>query len=591
MPRTLRLALLVAALTSFTPTFAQNQPTQPSALTAATLNAQAMQALRSGRWDDAIAAAQQVIADTSAPASDRAEAFLHLAAARQRQKNPDAVRAALDELDKLLPNVDADHWIHREAAALRAELAGRPRQEPAKPQKPDPNTLDLGAALWQMRYANSNAQWADAVNQADAILARPGLSRDITAEALLHLYAARRHLNDGPAAALALERFNTIAPTLADRSLALQMTMLRVALGDDATPNEPFASSYKPEPDPYWTSAAPGEVQLDEAALIEVVTMAQRSGADAILIARGGRIAAEWYSPLYREPIATMSSVKSITGLLAGLLVADGKLNVDDPVSKFIPSWSEGIRARVTIRHLLTMTAGLPKRTDMGVAAPGSAGYNAYVINLEPAWEPGTKWAYSNEGAQLLSPILERAAGEDLWAYAQHRLFEPMGLTHTAMRRDNAGNTSTYADAQTNLRELAKFGRLALNRGRWNDRAVLPEAWITEMTTPCLQKPGYGYLWWLYQSPRVWAMEGYLNTSVWAFPDLDIVIARAQRTPYLHATETFDSRKMFALISRAAEPPSRTIPPKQSPAIKPRSFKAATDDPDAPRSGSDLIRS
>lgn len=331
------------------------------------------------------------------------------------------------------------------------------------------------------------------------------------------------------------------------------MRLLRESLGDgDAGGAE--LTPFTPGPDPFWRTGDPAAVGMDTALLREHERMCQRSGADAVLVARYGTIVSEWYSALYREPVPTMSSVKSITGLLAGLLVQDGKLRVDDPVGKYVHGWNEGLAAKATVRHLLTMTAGLPKRRDMGVASAGPAGYNAYVAALRPEWEPGLKWAYSNEGAQLLSPVLEAAAGEELWRYAQRRLFAPMGLRNTALRRDGAGGTSTYADAETTLREMAKFGVLTLNRGRWNGEQAVPASWVGEMVAPSAQQRGYGYLWWLYEDPKVWAMEGYLETSVWVFPDLGVVVCRVQSTPYLHAAEAYDKRKMFDLIVRATAP-------------------------------------
>ena len=121
-----------------------------------------------------------------------------------------------------------------------------------------------------------------------------------------------------------------------------------------------------PEGDGFWQSADPAALGLDAGAIREHLALAKASGADAVLVAYRGKVVSEWYSPRYRTPAYTMSSVKSITGLLAGLLVADGKLAVDDPVSRFVPSWADGRRGRVTVRHLLTMTSGLSRTLDAG---------------------------------------------------------------------------------------------------------------------------------------------------------------------------------------------------------------------------------
>ena len=121
-----------------------------------------------------------------------------------------------------------------------------------------------------------------------------------------------------------------------------------------------------------------------------------------------------------------------------GLLVADGKIAVDDPVSRFVPGWAEGRRGRVTVSHLLTMTSGLSQAGLPNRGVGFAADRNAYVLGLEPASEPGTRWEYSNEGVQLLSPVLEKAAGVPLQDYARDRRFRPLrdGRDKVAARRE-----------------------------------------------------------------------------------------------------------------------------------------------------------
>lgn len=528
----------------------------PDHRSAVTLNTAAMGLIREGKWSEGLRVAEQA-RDRAESEEERAEAWLLIATARLRLKEMSAFPAAMQELEQRLALVDSRHWLHAETARLRAEAELRGRDSGSRNPGGQGSMggtgggADLGGALWHMRYSASQRDWAKTLMAAREILAREGLNDSARADAMLHEYAALRKLGPVDEAVVSLARFEALTAGMLDHGPAMRMALLRRSMGDAAA--EEVAGAFSPGEDPYWRAATPEEAGMDAALLREHEAMARLSGADGVLVARGGRIVSEWYSPLYDEPVPTMSSVKSIAALLAGLLVAEGKLSVDDPVSKYVPEWSEGERARVTVRHLLNMTAGLPKRSDMGVSAAGPGGMNAYVIALRPEWEPGTKWAYSNEGAQLLSPVLERAAGEELSGYAARRLFAPMELRATEMKRDSVGGTSTYADARTTLRELAKFGELVRARGRWNGREILPESWIAEMVSPCPVRAEYGYLWWLYESPKVVAMEGYLNTSVWVFPELDLVVARVQREPYLHAAAAYDARKMFGMMERAVK--------------------------------------
>jgi|GEM_PF-3346175 len=412
-------------------------------------------------------------------------------------------------------------------------------------------THDIGAALWSMRLAATERDWDGCIEWAGIVLdMRQGTIASIRAEVLLYRFAAERALGSD-AASETLAEFESIVGDKADLAgIALQMRLLRTSLGDAlAEGDEPEA--FEPAPDGLWTTATPEAHGLNPDPLEAHLEHCQRSGADAVLVARGGAIVQEWYSPLYDEPVYSMSSVKSITGLLAGVLVDAGKLDVDQRVGEFVPEWNDGDRAGVTLEHLLMMSSGLPRlRGGVGMNAGGDA--TAYCVNLDIEYEPGERFAYSNEGVQMLSPVLEQVAGVPLWQFAHDELFTPMGLTRTEMRRDNVGNTLTYADAKTTLRELARFGQLVLDDGMVGERRVISAAWLGAMSTPSDAYDRYGYLWWLYEDPKVVAMQGYLNTSVWVFPELDIVVARVQSRPYLHAVEAYEPRKMFAWIEAAA---------------------------------------
>ena len=135
-----------------------------------------------------------------------------------------------------------------------------------------------------------------------------------------------------------------------------------------------------------------------------------------------------------------------------------------------------------------------------------------------PTSEPGSRWDYSNEGVQLLSPILEKAAGVPLQDYARERLFRPLGMDETRLRLDAKGHAWTYADAETSLRDFARLGELMRNKGRWRGRQVVPEAWVDASTQPCPRNTSYGYLWWLIDNPKGFAARGYLDTNCYVFP-------------------------------------------------------------------------
>jgi CubicO group peptidase (beta-lactamase class C family) len=145
--------------------------------------------------------------------------------------------------------------------------------------------------------------------------------------------------------------------------------------------------------DGFWRVQDPKLTPLSSEILIAYKDLCEDTKADAYLILYDGAIVAEGYSSRYSEPMPTMSSAKSITALLVGMLIDDGKISsVSEPVCKFIPEWSDENRRTVTIRNLLTMTSGLKRM--IGQSKPNlSVGFvadkNSYVISLQLDNKPG----------------------------------------------------------------------------------------------------------------------------------------------------------------------------------------------------------
>ena len=300
--------------------------------------------------------------------------------------------------------------------------------------------------------------------------------------------------------------------------------------------------------DGFWKTATPAEdPELNATALAAHESLCQRTKADACLVIHHGRIVQEWYSKLYSTPMYAMSSTKSVAGLLTGMLIDDGRIKgIQEPVCDFLPTWCSGLRAKVTVRHLLSMTSGLPMMPDSGVGSV--ADKNAYVTHLTPTAEPGTKWAYSNEGAQLMSPILDRAAGEPIQDYARRRLFEPLGMRSTRLHV-SPNHAWTYADMETTARDFARLGVLMLNQGTWNGHRVVSPTWLIASTRSSQSRNArYGLLWWIDPEIQGYAAHGYLDTSLHVIPDLDLVIVRMQSKPAADAPQGQYEREGLSLF-------------------------------------------
>lgn len=312
-----------------------------------------------------------------------------------------------------------------------------------------------------------------------------------------------------------------------------------------------------------WPVADPDTMGLHAHVLQVHQEFCRDSEASGCLVAYKGFIVQEWYSPDYpadptqMQPwIGTRSAVKSWVSILAGMLLADGKLkSIDDPVSDYIPEWKAGTESGVTVRHLLTMTSGVARHTGEGPHPGVVAAQNTtdFVLALPLNQEPGVRWNYSNEGAQLLSPILERAAGMPLAAYARERLFDPIGMRTTTMLVDAYYNTVTIGGARTRLREFARIGQLMANEGRWNGEQIVPASWVHESTQPIEENEYYGYLWWIHPETGAYSAAGTFDQIIYVFPEIDLVAARLQRDVESGVTGRYWSKDTQVLLRQIVE--------------------------------------
>ena len=145
--------------------------------------------------------------------------------------------------------------------------------------------------------------------------------------------------------------------------------------------------------------------------------------------------------------IDTVFDAASITKVVATtpsiwLLIERGRIELDAPVSRYIPEFTGGWRSEVTIRHLLTHTSGLRPDLDL---SPAWSGYDTAIrmaVAEEPRQRPGYTFRYSDINFELLGEIVRRVSGEPLDVFARHEIFEPLGMRDTGFRRSGAGSVA-----------------------------------------------------------------------------------------------------------------------------------------------------
>jgi CubicO group peptidase (beta-lactamase class C family) len=314
-----------------------------------------------------------------------------------------------------------------------------------------------------------------------------------------------------------------------------------------------------------WSIATPEEVGFDPVALCqwsERRIATPRDNIHAILVVRQGKLVFEQYftgddehggRPLGqvtydRTMLHDLRSVsKTVTSLLVGITLAQKKLaSLDQPIFDFFPAYADlrtPDKARITLRHLLTMSTGLEwDETRTPYTDPNNSAIRMrrsddpyrYVLSEPVVTPPGAKYNYSSGSTELLGAILHKATGQRLDELARTVLFEPLGITDFEWRTLLNGEPIAAAGLRLKPRDVAKIGQLVLAHGLWNGRQIVPRDYLDEATTPQIQGAGayfYGYQMWVGRSlvhkrEIDWAAGlGLGGQRVYVIPSLDLVVA------------------------------------------------------------------
>jgi CubicO group peptidase (beta-lactamase class C family) len=253
-----------------------------------------------------------------------------------------------------------------------------------------------------------------------------------------------------------------------------------------------------------------------------------------------------WHPYYQRGPLHTMQSVsKSVTATLIGIAIGEGRIagpqvSVAPYFDDYPAADTDPRRAAMSLRDLLTMTAGIqwdeesydytdPRNSCAVMEA--SDDWSGYVLSLPMAAAPGSTYVYNSGVTMLLDHILFRTTGEHALAYAERRLFAPLGITGYYWKQTPAGETDTEGGLYLAARDLAKIGYLYLRDGVWDGHRILPKGWVTQATSPLVESGEgpwlYGFQWWLLpygeHDALAWAALGYGGQRLLVVPEYNLV--------------------------------------------------------------------
>ena len=265
-----------------------------------------------------------------------------------------------------------------------------------------------------------------------------------------------------------------------------------------------------------WKTSIPEKQGMDSAKLLIAEEFIQNRLPDAysLLVVKNGYLVFEkYYSRGSREKYTVVHSVtKSFTSALIGIALDKGYLNsVDQKLVDFFPEYitdeSDPMKKEISIRHLLTMSAGF-KWNDRGPSMRNwylSSNWVKSAIQLPQENTPGDIFNYNSSTSHLLSAILSKSSEISTLDFAKQYLFEPLGIQSAYWHQDQQGYHIGGFGLGLSARDLAKLGFLYLNNGYWNGRNIVSESWVNESTSQQIQavshpiygKIGYGYQWWV----------------------------------------------------------------------------------------------
>jgi len=303
----------------------------------------------------------------------------------------------------------------------------------------------------------------------------------------------------------------------------------------------------------------------------------------ALLVIKDGYIVYEnYYGDGGVDQSTNLWSVtKSFSSALIGILIDEHTIgSTNELMSELLPAYPEF--NDITLHHVLTMTTGLawaesgPLWTDWIL----SDDWVAAALERGQIHKAGKKWKYSSGNSHFLTSLAYYKTNESPGKIANDHLFEPMGMLfepmdpsimytswneyliplHQTWTRDSKGIETASFGLFLTARDMAKFGFLYLNKGKWGDRQLISEEWATNSTkdhvTNIYGRYSYGYQWYitLVDGHPSFLASGFGGQIIGIVPDLDLVVVlkyEAENPTHPEPGTSHDDMYLFELVVKS----------------------------------------
>ena len=287
---------------------------------------------------------------------------------------------------------------------------------------------------------------------------------------------------------------------------------------------------------------------------------------DGIIVLHEGRIVYEEYFGALTESgvHAAMSVTKSMSGLLAEVLVAEGQLDDSRRVDEIVPELAGSAFGDATVRQVMDMTTALRFSEDYSdsnaeiwqyntAASPlprpesetGPRGYYEYLATVQKNGVHGEAFGYKTVNTDVLAWVLARTTGKSLTELLSDRIWSRIGAEQDAyFTVDGLGTPFAGGGMSAGLRDMARLGQLVLDRGRFGGEQVLPETAIAQLSAggdptafakagyPWLDGGSYQSMWWFFHDDhQAFAARGVHGQTIYVDPTARMVIVRFASYP------------------------------------------------------------
>lgn len=323
------------------------------------------------------------------------------------------------------------------------------------------------------------------------------------------------------------------------KSLALVLVLFALSVSCGASSQQSKSEDEKTPKNTDLPRSTPAQEGVDPDAIdqfVRALMMVPQTDIHHVMVVRHGKVIAEAHpAPFTKDDVHTLYSCsKTFTMLAIGMLVDDGKLSVDDKVIDLLPDKAPTAKSqalkKMTVRHLLTMTAGIKPSLELRQESDDWA----RTWLAQPVTRLG-RFQYDSLCTFMLAAIVQRITGKTLLEFLNDRFFHPLGIYEADWEESPDGTNVGGWGLRLTVESMAKAGICIMNKGKWDGKQLVSARWIDEASQKHTNysKPskrqtdtnqGYCYQMWRCLLPGAFRADGAYGQFIVMSPERDLVV-------------------------------------------------------------------